>query len=75
MTWSRGLELDRNRKSEVALLIPPTGGAIRYNVFHSLRIPYKKLTAQRLADAINSALSPDAKVAAAKLGQAIKQEV
>lgn len=53
--------------------------ALRYeakeNVFRLVRIPYKKLTAQRLAEAITAALSPDAKLAATKLGQAIRQEV
>lgn len=47
----------------------------RKNLLHWIRIPYKKLTAQRLAEAIALALSPDAKVAAAELGRAIRKEV
>ncbi|KAJ9125420.1 hypothetical protein QFC22_000381 [Naganishia vaughanmartiniae] len=37
-------------------------------------IPYKKLNAQNLAEAITIALSPEAKESAARLGQAIRQE-
>lgn len=39
------------------------------------RIPYKKLTAQNLAEAITAALSPEAQQSAGRLGEAIRQEV